>query len=113
MRERVGIEHPEAMNAGLPLPEDTPGGLNLEVMLWLRHLAVGWGMTEYGKMRFNLLGNGGHWFPGAPVESVEEVDTGALTSAVAESPYAGQIPGLIQQCVELLGGAKVKRLSES
>ncbi|MEO0475010.1 MAG: aldo/keto reductase, partial [Planctomycetota bacterium] len=67
MRQRTGLDHPEGMNAGLPEPEDTPGGLNLEVMLWLRHLAVGWGMETYGKMRFNLLGNGGHWFPGVAV----------------------------------------------
>ncbi|MEM1354483.1 MAG: aldo/keto reductase [Planctomycetota bacterium] len=113
MRELTGIDHPEAMNAGLPQPEDTPGGLNLEVMLWLRHLAVGWGMTDYGKMRFNLLGNGGHWFPGAPIESPEHVDTAALAEAVSDSPFAEQIPGLVVDCVNRLGGEKVKRLSES
>ena len=56
MLERCGIDHPEAMSPGLPQPEDTPGGVNLEVMLWLRHLAVGWGMLDYAKMRFNLFG---------------------------------------------------------
>ncbi|MFI4859899.1 MAG: aldo/keto reductase, partial [Phycisphaerales bacterium JB063] len=54
MQSRCGIAHPEAMSPGLPEPEDTPGGVNLEVMLWLRHLAVGWGMTDYARMRFNL-----------------------------------------------------------
>lgn len=113
MRERTGLDHPEAMNAGLPLPEDTPGGLNLEVMLWLRHLAVGWGMTTYGKARFNLMGNGGHWFPGVAVESEEQVDDQAIRAACADSPYADQIPGLLRESIDLLGGEKVKRLSES
>jgi len=113
MRQRTGLDHPEAMNAGLPEPEDTPGGLNLEVMLWLRQLAVGWGMQTYGKMRFNLLGNGGHWFPGVAVESKDQIDQQAIADAVQDSPYADAIPGFIAESFELLGGEKVKRLSES
>ena len=113
MRDRTGLDHPEGMNAGLPEPEDAPGGLNYEVMLWLRHLAVGWGMETYGKMRFNLLGNGGHWFPGVAVNEPEQIDQQAIAEAVAGSPYADVIPGLVAESFELLGGEKVKRLSES
>ncbi len=113
MRARTGLDHPEGMNAGLPEPEDTPGGLNLEVMLWLRHLAVGWGMETYGKMRFNLLGNGGHWFPGVAVNSKEQIDPRKIAEAVKESPYAGVIPQLVEESFDRLGGEKVKRLSES
>ena len=113
MRERTGLDHPEGMNAGLPEPEGTPGGLNLEVMLWLRHLAAGWGMTTYGKMRFNLLGNGGHWFPGVAVDSRDQIDQRAIAEAVKGSPYAGAIPELVAESFDLLGGEKVKRMSES
>ncbi|MFK7789905.1 MAG: aldo/keto reductase, partial [Phycisphaeraceae bacterium] len=113
MRARTGLDHPEGMNAGLPEPEDTPGGLNLEVMLWLRHLAVGWGMDNYGKMRFNLLGNGGHWFPGVAVNSKDQIDLTKIAEAVKDSPYAQVIPELVAESFDLLGGEKVKRLSES
>jgi len=113
MRSLTGLDHPEGMNAGLPEPEDTPGGLNLEVMLWLRHLAVGWGMEAYGKMRFNLLGNGGHWFPGVAVDCQEQIDQPAIARAVKGSPFADQIPTLTAESFDLLGGEKVKRLSES
>lgn len=113
MRERTGLDSPEAMTPGLPLPEETPGGLNMEVMLWLRHLAAGWGMQTYGKARFNLMGNGGHWFPGVAVESAEQVDREAILEAVKGSPYAEQIPDLLLETIDLLGGEKVKRLSES
>ena len=113
MRERTGLDHPEGMNAGLPEPEDAPGGLNYEVMLWLRHLAVGWGMETYGKMRFNLLGNGGHWFPGVAVNGPEQIDQQAIAQAVSNSPYADAIPGLVAESFDLLGGDEVKRLSES
>lgn len=112
MRQRTGLDHPEAMNAGLPEPEDTPGGLNLEVMLWLRNLAVGWGMTNYGKMRFNLLGNGGHWFPGVAVNLKDQIDPQQIAHAVKHLPYARLIPKFIEESFELLGGEKIKRLSE-
>ena len=113
MRERTGLDHPEGMNAGLPEPEDTPGGLNLEVMLWLRHLAVGWGMETYGKMRFNLLGNGGHWFPGVAVDRDTTLDIDAVAEAVKGFPHGEQIPALVAESQQLLAGEKVKRLSES
>lgn len=113
MREKTGIDHPEGMNLGLPEPEDSPGGLNLEVMLWLRHLAVGWGMETYGKMRFNLLGNGGHWFPGVAVDTPNQIDQAAIAKAVEGLPHADQIPALVAESFDRLGGEKVKRLSES
>ena len=113
MKEKTGLDSPEAMTAGVPLPEDTPGGLNMEVMLWLYHLAIGWGMQTYGKSRFNLMGNGGHWFPGVSVESADQVDADAIRKAVAGSQYAEEIPELLVKCIDLLGGEKVKRLSES
>lgn len=112
MRERTGLSHPEGMNAPLPEPEDTPGGLNLEVMLWLRHLAVGWGMETYGKMRFNLLGNGGHWFPGSAVSKETLLDLQAVAQAVKGLPYADDIPSLIAESQRLLAGQPAKRLSE-
>lgn len=113
MRERVGLDHPEGMNEGLPEPEDTPGGLNLEVMLWLRHLTVGWGMEAYGKSRFSLLGNGGHWFPGVAVNEKKQIDRQKIAKTISGSPYADVIPKLAEESFELLGGEAVKRQSES
>ncbi|MEM9415299.1 MAG: aldo/keto reductase [Planctomycetota bacterium] len=113
MLERCGVEHPEAMSPGLPEPEETPGGVNLEVMLWLRHLAVGWGMMDYAKMRFNLFGSGDHWFPGQPpAEALGAVTDEQLRAAVAGHPYADAIPGLVREAVSLLAGEPVKRLSD-
>ena len=113
MQARCGVGHPEAMSPGLPGPEQAPGGLNLEVLLWLRHLAVGWGMTDYAKMRLNLFGSGGHWFPGTPAaEALAQVSDDQLRQAVAGHPDADAIPGLVREAVDLLAGEPVKRLSE-
>ena len=69
-------------------------------------------MTEYGKMRFNLLGNGGHWFPGAAPEALAEVNADELAAAVSDSPHADRLPALLRESVDLLAGEKVKRQSE-
>ena len=113
MREATGLDHAEAMSwDGVPEHYDAPGNLNLPVMLWLHNLARGWDLVEYGKMRFNMLGGADHWFPGAKAETFKDVSQAALASAVLGSPYAAQIPGLLQDAVDTLGGEAVKRLSE-
>ena len=114
MEEAIGVRDPEAHGEhGLPEVGAAPGGLNLQVMLWLRNLAVGWGMTAYGKKRFNLLDSGGHWFPGAKGDTLAGVDEQELRDALAVSPFAPELPGHLRQSVEMLAGEPEKRLSES
>lgn len=112
MLEATGDADPEAITADLPEWEQAPGRLNLKTMLWLRNLAVGWGLVEYGKMRFNLLGEGDAWFPGAKPEKLRSIPQDELLRAVARSPRAELIPGLLAESLELLGGEQVRRLSQ-
>jgi hypothetical protein len=96
---------------GLPQPSQTPNHVNIPLILWLRNLALAYGMTEYGKARYNLLGGAAsHWFPGARADIVDDA---ALRSCLQASPFADQIPQSLRETHELLGGASVKRLSES
>lgn len=113
MHEATGHANPEHGVWDLPDHRGAPEGMNLPVMLWLRNLAAGWGLTEYGKMRFNMLGNGGHWFPGAkPGEALERADDAALRDAADGHPLADRLPGLLREAQAMLGGAEVKRTSE-
>jgi len=106
----LGEEWMRTWNIGLPKVEETPGGMNIQVILWLRNLALAYDMIEYGKMRYNLLGNGGHWFPGQKADKVRKLD---LKACLTNSPHADKIPDLLADAHRLLGGKTIQRLSSS
>ncbi|MBW4618800.1 MAG: aldo/keto reductase [Cyanosarcina radialis HA8281-LM2] len=108
--ERLGKDWVRTWHVGLPTPERTPGGLNIPVILWLRNLAIAYDLLDYAKMRYNLLGNGGHWFPGAKAEGVQDLD---LQPCLADSPHRDCIPKLLAEAHEMLAGESVQRLSAS
>jgi predicted aldo/keto reductase-like oxidoreductase len=95
---------------GLPSYDRTPGNINIPVILWLRNLALAYDMVDYAKMRYGLLGNGGHWFPGENAAKVEEFN---LNSCLSRSYHGDKIPYLLADTHRLLGGESVQRLSQS
>ncbi len=95
---------------GLPNYKETPHNINISVILWLRMLVLAYDMIDYGKMRYNLLGNGGHWFPGNNAEKVEQLD---LKNCLKHSPFRDQIPYLLADTHRLLGEQSIQRLSQS
>ena len=95
---------------GLPSQDQTPGNINIPVILWLRNLALAYDMIDYGIMRYNLLGNGGHWFPGQNSEQVKEFN---LKPCLVHSPHRDKIPKLLAETHQLLGGKAGERLSKT
>ncbi|MBD2425477.1 aldo/keto reductase [Phormidium sp. FACHB-1136] len=95
---------------GLPTPEDTPGQVNIPVILWLRNLLLAYDMEEFAKARYNLLGNGGHWFPGQKAEAMDDLD---FSDCLRHSPYASKIPAMLADTHQRLGGEAVARLSNA
>jgi predicted aldo/keto reductase-like oxidoreductase len=96
---------------GLPPWQDTPGQLNLPVLLWLHNLLEAWDLESFARARYGLLGNGGHWFPGANADAFDqEVSEAQLRAVLAGSPWAERIPGILRRLRQRLGGQAVKRL---
>ena len=96
---------------GLPNYEAIPGQINVQEIARLYTYARGLGLTDWGKMRYNLLGGaGGHWFPG---EMALDFDAAAMEKACAASPFANRIPAMLREAHELLLDAPKKRLSQS
>ena len=106
----LGEDWVKTWHVGLPEPDRTPDNINIPVILWLRNLALAYDMIDYAKMRYNLLGNGGHWFPGNNASRVRQLD---LRECLANSPHGDKIPSLLEEAHQLLGGEEVKRLSQS
>ncbi|MEQ9237809.1 aldo/keto reductase [Coleofasciculus sp. E2-BRE-01] len=106
---RLGEDWFKTWHIGLPSHEETPGGVNIPVILWLRNLAIAYDMVEYAKMRYNLLTNAGHWFPGAKANQIRKIN---LQACLHNSPHADTIPNLLEDADQRLGGTTVKRLSQ-
>ena len=106
----LGEDWAKTWHVGLPKQEETPGNVNIPMVLWLRNLAVAYDMKEYAKMRYNLLGSGGDWFPGNQANQIDRLD---LRSCLQNSPHADKIPEILVEVDRMLGGEKVKRLSKS
>lgn len=106
----LGEEWVKTWHVGLPEHHQTPGNVNIPVILWLRNLALAYDLLDYARMRYNLLGNASHWFPGNKAEGVEQLD---LRQCLANSPHADIIPTLLEEAEQLLGGEEVQRLSQS
>ena len=95
---------------GVPEYFDLPGKVNVREILRLWTYAKGLDLTAWGRMRYNLLGQGGHWFPGA---MSGEFDRAAVAKALSASPFVGRIPAILEEAHQMLFEAPKKRLSES
>jgi hypothetical protein len=107
--ERLGEDWVKNWRTGLPSVDQTPGRLNIPTILWLRNLAIAYDMVDYAKMRYNLLGQASHWFPGARADAIDDQ---ILRPLLINSPFASEIPDLLRDAHQRLSGETVKRLSQ-
>ena len=99
---------------GLPPWPQTPGHINLPVLLWLHNLLEAWDMEGYCRDRYGLLGHGGHWFPGENADALDrDVSEAELLAALEHSPWAQTIPDLLRDLRRRLGGPARRRLQVS
>ncbi len=85
-----------------------PGHVNVHEIVRLWNFAKALDMVAFARMRYNLLGQGDHWFPG---QNASQFSAGEMKAALQGYRFADRIPDLLAEAHAWFAEAPRQRLS--
>ena len=110
----IGIDWHQNCYRNLPSWENTPGQINIPVLLWLSNLLEAWDLESFVRARYQLLGNGSHWFPGNNANLLDsQISENDLYDSLRKHINPKKVLRKLRYLKSKFGAQQKKRLSES
>jgi predicted aldo/keto reductase-like oxidoreductase len=101
MDDAIGVGAWERIGQGIPSWDHTPGLVNIEMVVLLRAVMLGWGMEGFARWRYGMLGNEADWLPGMDARDAAGHD---FTRALKRAPLRDDIIEWLGDAHALLAG---------
>jgi predicted aldo/keto reductase-like oxidoreductase len=104
-RAALGDDFARRWSEGLPEWNDLPGKINVRRILWLRNLVLAYDLLDFAQERYMSMKPDDIWVPGAHAVDFDDAE---MTRALPDSPFRGEIPGILREAHRALYNPKVR-----